>query len=457
MWEKCKITLPDKQGGESKMRKKLVMCLMAGCLAVGMAGCSGNGGTGSEETNANGDVKEDGEVSNEEGEQVTLEFMNGSAEEQYVAWLDEMIAGFEEENPGIDVEVNRISIDNYSQTVMTRFAAGDVPDLFSFAENDIADMVPSGYVMDLTDSVNVSNYSEGILDSLSKDGKVYALPVANDFMCVTYNKEVFEEAGIKEVPDTWEKFMDVCETLKSKDVTPLAAGMSEQWVVNGTAQTVYCAAVLGNGGPDLSAMIDRSENFAGVEQWRDFFTKLQDMYPYMNEDLFGTDQNTAYTMLANGDAAMIANISTAVTNVMAMNPDGEYGIFALPVSEKSEDNIMPMCPPAAGIAISAETKHPEEARSFLEYLTSPESVTRYAELGAGIPIVQGVDTSALEGAFKDGADMINNGDVKLISSKSFPSANEDAFINAVSDFFLEECTDIDGTLESLDTSFDNLQ
>ncbi len=436
------------------MKRKIVLFLMAGCFALSAVGCSGGGGG----TDAGTDnAKKDEEVSNEEGEQISLEFMNGSAEEQYVAWLDEMITGFEEENPGIDVEVNRISVDNYSQTVMTRFAAGDVPDLFSFAENDIADMVPSGYVMDLTDSANVANYSDGMLDSLSKDGKVYALPVANDFMCVTYNKGVFEEAGIKEVPDTWEKFMDACETLKGKGVTPLAAGMSEQWVVNGTAQTVYCAAVLGNGGPDLSAMIDRSEKFADVEQWRDFFTKLQDMYPYMNEDLFGTDQNTAYTMLANGDAAMIANITSAVTNVMAMNPDGEYGIFALPVSEKAEDNIMPMCPPAAGIAISAETKHPEEAKKFLEYLTSPESVTRYAELGAGIPIVQGVDTAGLEGAFKDAADMINHGDVKLISSKSFPSANEDAFINDVSDFFLNECSDIDGALESLDADFDNLK
>lgn len=399
---------------------------------------------------------DDGDVANAEGEKVTLEFMNGSAEEQYVAWLDEMIAGFEEENPNVDVEVNRVSVDSYSQTVMTRFAAGDVPDLFSFAENDIADMVPSGYVMDLTDSANVANYSEGMLDSLSLDGKVYALPVANDFMCVTYNKGVFEEAGITEIPKTWSAFLEDCELLKSQGITPLAAGMADQWVVNGTAQTVYCAAVLGNGGPALASMVDRSEKFADVEQWKDFFTRLQEMYPYFNNDLFGTDQNTAYTMLANGDAAMIANITSAVTNVMAMNPDGEYGIFALPVSETAEDNIMPMCPPAAGIAVSAETPHPEEAVKFLEYLTSPESVTRYAALGAGIPIVQGVDTSSLTGAFKDAADMINNGDVKLISSKSFPSAQEDAFINDVSDFFLDECADVDAALEDLDADFDLL-
>lgn len=94
---------------------------------------------------------------------------------------------------------------------------------------------------------------------------------------------------------------------------------------------------------------------------------------------------------------------------------------------------------------------------FLEYLTSPESITVFAEKGAGIPVVKGVDTSALTGAFKDGADMIQNGDFKLITGKSFQSAFEDAFIRDLSDFFLESCEDVDATLEQLDTDFDNLQ
>ncbi|WP_373218264.1 hypothetical protein [Ruminococcus sp. 5_1_39BFAA] len=51
---------------------------------------------------------------------------------------------------------------------------------------------------------------------------------------------------------------------------------------------------------------------------------------------------------------------------------------------------------------------------------------------------------------------MNSGEVKVISSKSFPSANEDAFINDVSGFFLDGCEDVEGALETLDTDFDNL-
>ena len=69
--------------------------------------------------------------------------------------------------------------------------------------------------------------------------------------------------------------------------------------------------------------------------------------------------------------------------------------------------------------------------------------------------MQGVDTSSLTGGFKDAADIMNSGDVQIISSKSFPSANEDSFINNISTFFLDDCEDIDGALESLDEEFAN--
>lgn len=421
------------------MKRKVLAVMLAGSMVLGLAACGNS---------------ENKETSKAEGEKITLEFMNGSAEEQYVAWMDEMIADFEKENPDVSIDVQKVSVDSYSQTVMTKFASGDAPDLFSFAENDIADMVPSGYVMDLSESKNVSNYEDGMLDSLSLDGKVYALPIANDFMCVTYNKTAFEKAGITEVPTTWSEFLADCKKIQDSNIIPIASGFSEQWVVNGTSQTVYCQTVLGNDGPVLDDMVNRTEKFADVPQWKDFFTKLQDIYPYMNEDAFGKDQNTCYTMLANGEAAMILNGTWTITNTTAMNPDVELGIFALPASENAEDNQMAMNPASSAFAISEDCQHKEEALKFLEYLTSAESATVYAEKGAGIPIVKGVDSSSLKGAFKDASDMMNDGSVEIISSKSFPSNCEDAFINDVSDFFLNKCTDIDASLKKLDTDFD---
>ena len=90
------------------MKKRYLAMLLAGCMVFGMAGCS-SGGSGEE-------------VSNEEGEQITLEFLDGTTEEQYQAWETEMIEAFEEENPNIKIEVQKVSADSFNQTVMTRCA-----------------------------------------------------------------------------------------------------------------------------------------------------------------------------------------------------------------------------------------------------------------------------------------------------------------------------------------------
>lgn len=441
------------------MKRKILSMLLCGLL-LGMTACGNKGNSSALDAEPGTaqdkeQVKSDN-VANVEEENIVLEFINGSAEEPYVAWLEEMIARFEAENTNITIDVRRVSVDSFNQMIMTRFAAGDVPDVFTFSENDVADMAPSGYVHDLSDSANLVNYTEGMLDTLSLDGKVYALPLANDFMCITYNKKAFADAGITAEPKTWSDFLAACEKLKEKDTLPIASGFSEQWVINGTSQTVYCASVLANGGPELANLVDRSARFEATEQWKDCLIKLQELYPYMNTDPFGADQNTCYSMLANGEAAMILNGTWTVTNVSAMNPEGEFGIFAFPASETAEDNKMPMCPASSAFAVSEESKHREEAVQFVEYLTSPESAALYAEKGAGIPIIKGVDTSVLTGGLKDAADIMNSGEVEMISSKSFPSANEDAFINSISAFFLDKCKDVEGTLKNLDTEFDNL-
>ncbi|MFV0364517.1 MAG: ABC transporter substrate-binding protein [Suipraeoptans sp.] len=425
------------------MKKKLISIVLCVVLIMSLTAC-GNGESSDESTKT-------------EGEKIELEFINGTNEEPYIAWLDEMIEKYETDNPDVKINITKVSVDSFNQTVMTRYAAGDVPDLITFTENDIDDMVPSGYIADLSNSANISNYDEGMLDTLSLDGKVYALPLFNDFMCVTYNRDVFEQAGISEAPKTWSEFMNALDELSKVDgITPIASGFSEQWVVNGTSQTTYCASVLGNDGPTLAEMVNRDYKFTENDQWKDFFQKLQDMYPYMNDDPFGVDQNACYSQLANGEAAMILNGTWTSTNTLSTNPDANLGIFALPISENEEDNKMPMNPPANGFAVSEDSKYKEEAIKFVEFLTSSESATVYAEKGAGIPIVKGVDTSGITGTYKDAADMMNNDEVKVISSKSFPSANEDAFINDVSEFFLSGCEDIEGALKALDDDFDNL-
>jgi len=52
--------------------------------------------------------------------------------------------------------------------------------------------------------------------------KVYLAPLRCTTFCIFYNEVLFEKAGVKP-PKTWPEFIQVCETLKKKGITPLTA------------------------------------------------------------------------------------------------------------------------------------------------------------------------------------------------------------------------------------------
>ena len=96
--------------------------------------------------------------------------------------------------------------------------------------------VRSGNALDITkyldeDSEWKDSFNQVMLDSCNKDGAYYAIPWDYSSKEVVYNKNVFEQAGITELPTTWDEFLDVCQKIKDIGVTPLAVGNQYSWVV----------------------------------------------------------------------------------------------------------------------------------------------------------------------------------------------------------------------------------
>ena len=79
-------------------------------------------------------------------------------------------------------------------------------------------MVGEFYAADWLEPLDVSDEVKAdmpTLETFTKDGKVLAIPYANDYRLSYYNTEQFEKAGITEEPQTWEDVLEACRTLKS--------------------------------------------------------------------------------------------------------------------------------------------------------------------------------------------------------------------------------------------------
>ena len=63
----------------------------------------------------------------------------------------------------------------------------------------------------------------------SSDGKVLGLPVKGNLFALIYNKKLFADAGITEVPKTTAQLNDAITKLDAKGITPFANAYKEWW------------------------------------------------------------------------------------------------------------------------------------------------------------------------------------------------------------------------------------
>lgn len=72
-----------------------------------------------------------------------------------------------------------------------------------------------------------------MLTGRSYEGKVYGIPSMGNVQGIVYNKAVFEDAGITELPKTPDEFLDALQKIKDNtDAIPLYTNFAADWTMN---------------------------------------------------------------------------------------------------------------------------------------------------------------------------------------------------------------------------------
>src|SRR5690606_9185495 len=133
------------------------------------------------------------------------------------------------------------------------------------------------------------------------DNTTYALPLELNITPVYYNKQIFADHKL-EVPQTYEEFEHIVQTLAGKGIAPAALGNKDRWT--GSMWYMYLADRIG--GPDaLKKAMDRSGSFEDpslVEAAAEV-QKLVDMNAF-NKGFNGLSNDEGKSEFTNGKAAM---------------------------------------------------------------------------------------------------------------------------------------------------------
>lgn len=219
-----------------KKQKKAAALVLALTLAAGaLAGCGGDSGeadtgnTGNTGNTGGTAATEDNTGGTDAGSTAVtgkVEFWNDKLLNMEQADLDKIFGSITSIS-GVEVESVTYPDTAAYQTAMQQSIGGaDAPGLFTWWSGpQLETLAKNGLLEDLTDLwpeyVTANGVSADIAESLTVDGKIYAVPYSIIYNTMIYNKNVFAQYNL-EVPTTFDEFENVCKTLKENGVTPIA-------------------------------------------------------------------------------------------------------------------------------------------------------------------------------------------------------------------------------------------
>ncbi|MCL7429456.1 ABC transporter substrate-binding protein [Streptomyces sp. YS415] len=184
-------------------RRNAAYVLTASLVLLATA-CTGSSGSG---------------ASDDPDAETTLTFWHGWSAPAEVKAVQENIDRFEEAHPNITVKVvGNVNDDKLNQALRAGGSKG--PDVVSsFTTSNVGKFCSSGAFLDLQPFIEKSKLDldatipKPMLDYTQFEGRRCALPLLGDAYGLYYNKDAFEEAGIKAPPKTWSEFTEVAKKL----------------------------------------------------------------------------------------------------------------------------------------------------------------------------------------------------------------------------------------------------
>lgn len=287
--------------------------------------------------------------------------------EDVAAWND-VIAVFEKENPGIQVNFRPYKNTEYDTILNTALQSGSGPDLYQLRPYNQT-LISAGYALPIDGVVpELANFSKTALGGArgSKDARIYGVPYALNTTQIYYNKTIFAKYGLKE-PRTWDELINIAKTLASKGITPFAQGTKDGWTLS-LAHSVIGPNVYGGNDfvdqfLDGKAKLTDSKFVASIERFRE-------LAPYFMKNYTGVPYTDTQTMFAMEQAAMFIGGSFEYGYFTGLNPNLKLGVFPSPTDDGSPGIVSTWT--SGSYAGNSKTKHSAEVIAFLRFMGTTE-------------------------------------------------------------------------------------
>jgi raffinose/stachyose/melibiose transport system substrate-binding protein len=292
-------------------------------------------------------------------------------------WQEKIIPAFEAAHPGIKVQFTPSAPTEYNAALNSKLEAGSAGDLITCRPFDASlALFQAGHLAPLTDLPGMANFSDVAKSAwITDDGTTpFCVPMASVIHGFIYNKDAFAELGL-EPPTTVAEFHAVLDRIKEDGTyIPMAMGTNDQWEA-ATMGYQNIGPTYWKGEEGRLALIAGEQKLTD-EPWVAPFRELATWGPYLGDGYAAQTYPDSQNLFTLGRAAIYPAGSWEIAGFNAQ-ADFEMGAFPPPVVNAG-DTCYISDHTDIGIGMNAKTPNPEAARTFLDWVASPEFATIFA-------------------------------------------------------------------------------
>ena len=384
------------------MKKKLVSMLLCAAMAATLTAGCGSDSSG-----------ESGEKSSSSGESKEITFMAPD-------WAnpgDELLAEFTEET-GISVIFNEVSWDDIRDKVSIAASGGEAAaDVIEVDWSWVGEMNSAGWLepIEMTDE---DKEDMPTLETFTIDGEILAVPYANDYRIAYYNKEHFEQAGITEVPETWDEVYDALKKIKEAGIVEYPYTMPMNADESATTSMMWMAF-------SRSGQVFNDDDTLNEEAVMDALTFENQLVQdgFVDPASISFNGMDCYRKITSGEASFMVGPTKFVGISNDPEQCSEIGNI-VPILLTGTDGKSPQTmalPEAVGITSFSENK--EAAQEFVKWYSSADVQKRMYAVNSSIPTRNSVLAEMVEdGTFENAGAMLDEADlIKSVFPNGVPS------------------------------------
>ncbi|USB32356.1 ABC transporter substrate-binding protein [Paenibacillus sp. YPG26] len=362
-------------------RRKMLLGLMSALLVFAMVGCSSakteepsNSNAGTTGTTATGkDIKGDITVITQKTDIVDTVFKDYATK-------------FKQEYPNINVKFQALS--DYEGQIKVRMNSSDYGDVLLLPTSvPLADLPQ--FFEPLGNFEDLSKQYTG-LEERTVDGKVYGIPTAINYSGLVYNKKVFADAGVTEVPKTPDQFLAALQKIKDKGAAvPLYTNYAAGWTL--TQWEAALTTVAGNVDYVNVTQPNTDDNFVKGQPHYELYKVMFDAAQkgLIEKDPTTTDWESSKADLANGKIGTMVLGSWAVGQVKALSktPD-DIGFMPFPTN--AEKVIVPLSDDYT-VGVSSKSSNKEAAKAWVDWFINKSGYPTTEGAGGGMSPAVGAE------------------------------------------------------------------